>query len=157
MQAKSSFTLDQQGISTSALQYWNLGTAPLVEAALTNGEGILAKDGPLVVKTGKHTGRSASDKFIAKDSETESTVWWGKTNVPMTPENFAECVFLRVRVKAFHLCLTKLSDARVRLSAMLAMCFRHGLDTLSTLIAPVNFSVMRLEGLAGRLSFRRKP
>ncbi|BAI95916.1 phosphoenolpyruvate carboxykinase (ATP) [Sphingobium indicum UT26S] len=89
VQAKSPFTLDQQGISTSADQYWNLGTAPLVEAALANGEGILAKDGPLVVKTGKHTGRSASDKFIVRDAETESTVWWGKTNVPMTPEHFA--------------------------------------------------------------------
>lgn len=89
MQAKSSFTLDQQGISTKADQFWNLGTAPLVEAALANGEGILAKDGPLVVKTGKHTGRSASDKFIVRDAETESTVWWGKTNVPMTPEHFA--------------------------------------------------------------------
>jgi len=89
VQAKSPFTLDQQGISTGAVQYWNLGTAPLVEAALANGEGILAKDGPLVVKTGKHTGRSASDKFIVRDAETESTVWWGKTNVPMTPEHFA--------------------------------------------------------------------
>ncbi|MDI1297389.1 MAG: phosphoenolpyruvate carboxykinase, partial [bacterium] len=89
MQAKSSITLEQQGISTTATQYWNLGTAPLVEAALANGEGILAKDGPLVVKTGKHTGRSASDKFIVRDEETESTVWWGKTNVPMTPAHFA--------------------------------------------------------------------
>ncbi|WP_176591581.1 phosphoenolpyruvate carboxykinase [Sphingobium sp. EM0848] len=89
MQAKSSFTLERQGISTNAVQHWNLGTAPLVEAALANGEGMLAKDGPLVVKTGKHTGRSASDKFIVKDAETENTVWWGKTNVPMTPEHFA--------------------------------------------------------------------
>ncbi len=89
MQAKSSITLVDQGISTHATQYWNLGTAPLVEAALANGEGILAKDGPLVVKTGKHTGRSASDKFIVQDAETQDTVWWGKTNVPMTPEHFA--------------------------------------------------------------------
>jgi len=89
VQAKSSITLVDQGISTHATQYWNLGTAPLVEAALANGEGILAKDGPLVVKTGKHTGRSASDKFIVQDAETQDTVWWGKTNVPMTPEHFA--------------------------------------------------------------------
>ncbi|HWV11897.1 MAG TPA: phosphoenolpyruvate carboxykinase (ATP), partial [Sphingobium sp.] len=89
MQAKSSITLDQQGISTNAELHWNLGTAPLVEAAIANGEGVLSKDGPLVVKTGKHTGRSANDKFIVKDAETESTVWWGKTNVPMTPEHFA--------------------------------------------------------------------
>ncbi|MBB6122612.1 phosphoenolpyruvate carboxykinase [Sphingobium subterraneum] len=89
MQAKSNHSLADQGIITKAAQHWNLGTAPLVEAAVSNGEGRLAKDGPLVVETGKHTGRSASDKFIVRDAETESTVWWGKTNVPMSPEHFA--------------------------------------------------------------------
>lgn len=67
----------------------NLGTAQLVEEAVRHGEGLLSKDGPLVVATGKHTGRSAKDKFIVRDAETESTVWWGKTNVAMTPEHFA--------------------------------------------------------------------
>lgn len=67
----------------------NLGTAPLVEEAIRNGEGVLAKDGPLVVETGKHTGRSAKDKFIVRDATTEATVWWGKTNVAMTPDHFA--------------------------------------------------------------------
>jgi phosphoenolpyruvate carboxykinase (ATP) len=89
VQAKSSVTLEKQGFSSDAVQYWNLGTAPLVEAALNNGEGVLAKDGPLVVATGKHTGRSANDKFTVRDSETETSVWWGKTNKPMTPEHFA--------------------------------------------------------------------
>jgi phosphoenolpyruvate carboxykinase (ATP) len=51
-----------------------------VEHAVRRGEGKLAKDGPLVVTTGKHTGRSAKDKFIVRDAETENTVWWGKTN-----------------------------------------------------------------------------
>ena len=82
-------SLSQQGFDTNALLHCNLGTAPLVEAALANGEGILAKDGPLVVKTGAHTGRSAKDKFIVRDSETEDSIWWGKTNVPMTPAHFA--------------------------------------------------------------------
>ena len=63
-------------------------TAPLVEAAVTRGEGKLAADGPLVVETGPHTGRSAKDKFTVRDSETESSVWWGKSNQPMTPEHF---------------------------------------------------------------------
>jgi len=89
VQATSSTTLADQGISTKAELFWNLGTAQLIEAALANGEGILSKDGPLVVKTGKHTGRSANDKFIVKDAETENSVWWGKTNVPMTPAHFA--------------------------------------------------------------------
>jgi len=84
-----SFPLDKQGIKTSATIYANLGTAPLVEHALVNGEGKLAVDGPLVVETGKHTGRSAKDKFTVRDGETENTVWWGKSNVPMTPDHFA--------------------------------------------------------------------
>ncbi len=84
-----SFPLENQGITTSATIFANLGTAPLVEHAVRNGEGVLSKDGPLVVETGKHTGRSAKDKFIVRDGVTENTVWWGKTNVSMTPEQFA--------------------------------------------------------------------
>jgi phosphoenolpyruvate carboxykinase (ATP) len=83
------FDLAAQGIKTGAKLNWNLITAPLVEQALQNGEGILAADGPLVVETGKHTGRSANDKFIVRDATTESTIWWGKTNKGMTPEHFA--------------------------------------------------------------------
>ncbi|MFA7595617.1 MAG: phosphoenolpyruvate carboxykinase [Novosphingobium sp.] len=87
--ASLSFSLDRQGISTGASIFANLGPAPLVEHAIQNGEGLLAASGPLVVETGRHTGRSAKDKFTVKDAETENTVWWGNTNVPMTPEHFA--------------------------------------------------------------------
>ncbi|MFN5901387.1 MAG: phosphoenolpyruvate carboxykinase, partial [Novosphingobium sp.] len=89
MTASLSYPLANQGIATSATIHANLGTAPLVEHAVRNGEGILAKDGPLVVETGKHTGRSAKDKYIVRDAETEASVWWGKTNVAMSPEHFA--------------------------------------------------------------------
>ena len=82
-------SLSAQGLPEPAVLHANLGTAPLVEHAVRNGEGLLAKDGPFVVKTGKHTGRSAKDKFIVRDAETENTVWWGKTNVPMSPDHFA--------------------------------------------------------------------
>ena len=84
-----SYPLDRQGLETRAQIHANLGTAPLVEHAVRNGEGLLAADGPFVVATGKHTGRSAKDKYIVRDGETENTVWWGATNVAMTPENFA--------------------------------------------------------------------
>ncbi len=87
--ANPHFPLANQGISTSATQFWNLGTPQLVEHAVIRGEGHLAKDGPLVVATGKHTGRSANDKFIVQDAETANTIWWGKTNVPMDPAHFA--------------------------------------------------------------------
>ncbi|WP_128892112.1 phosphoenolpyruvate carboxykinase [Erythrobacter sp. HKB08] len=84
-----SHSLASQGIETDAKIHPNLGTAQLVEHAIDNGEGRLSKYGSLVVETGKHTGRSAKDKFIVKDDETADTVWWGKTNVDMTPEHFA--------------------------------------------------------------------
>jgi phosphoenolpyruvate carboxykinase (ATP) len=85
----SSHGLEAQGIRSGAKLHWNLTTAPLVETALARGEGLLAQDGPLVVKTGRHTGRSAQDKYIVRDAETEETVWWGKSNKAMTPHAFA--------------------------------------------------------------------
>jgi phosphoenolpyruvate carboxykinase (ATP) len=81
--------LDALGVAADKPVHWNLLTAPLVEHAIQRGEGRMAKDGPLVVETGKHTGRSAKDKFIVRDAETENSVWWGSTNVGMTPEHFA--------------------------------------------------------------------
>jgi phosphoenolpyruvate carboxykinase (ATP) len=82
-------SLNDQGIAVKAQVHWNLGTPQLVEHAVQRGEGLLAADGPLVVETGKHTGRSAKDKYIVKDDETRDTIWWGKSNVAMEPAHFA--------------------------------------------------------------------
>jgi phosphoenolpyruvate carboxykinase (ATP) len=94
----SSFGLDQSGLATNAAQFWNLGTPQLVEQAIRRNEGILAADGPLVVETGKHTGRSASDKYTVRDATTENTVWWGKTNQPMTTDTFNR---IEAKVRAY--------------------------------------------------------
>ncbi|MCY7339160.1 MAG: phosphoenolpyruvate carboxykinase (ATP), partial [Sphingomonas bacterium] len=80
--------LDAQGIETGATVHWNLTTAPLVEQAVSRGEGKLAKDGPLVVKTGRQTGRSANDRFVVRNAVSEDTVWWGKSNLPMDADAF---------------------------------------------------------------------
>ena len=82
-------SLAGQGIETKAEIHPNLSPPELVEAAISHGEGALSKHGALVVKTGAHTGRSAKDKFIVRDAQTEDSVWWGKVNVPMTPDHFA--------------------------------------------------------------------
>ena len=39
----------------------NLSTAELYEDAVRAGEGVIAAEGPLAVRTGKHTGRSPQD------------------------------------------------------------------------------------------------
>ena len=80
--------LDAQGIATGAEIFWNLTTAPLVEHSVRRGEGMLAKEGPLVVRTGQHTGRAAKDRFIVRNATTDETVWWGKTNKPMDLDAF---------------------------------------------------------------------
>ena len=83
------YSLASQNIETGATIRPNFGTSALVEASLAAKEGALSKHGALVVETGQHTGRSANDKFIVRDAETEDTVWWGKVNKGMTPEHFA--------------------------------------------------------------------
>jgi phosphoenolpyruvate carboxykinase (ATP) len=80
--------LAEQGVTTAAELSWNLQTPQLVEEAVRAGEGLLAKNGPLVVRTGRHTGRSANDKYIVRDAETENTIWWDN-NRSMTPDHFA--------------------------------------------------------------------
>src|SRR3954453_18684582 len=74
--------LETQGIATSAEIFWNLSTAPLVEHAVRRGEGQLTKNGALLVDTGRFTGRSVKDKFIARDATTEESINWGKINQP---------------------------------------------------------------------------
>lgn len=60
----------------------------LVEQAISTKQGRLTKHGALVVKTGKHTGRSANDKYVVKDSVTKDSIWWENSIHEMSTENF---------------------------------------------------------------------
>ena len=59
----------------------------LIEFAVRRNEGRLAASGAFVVETGQHTGRSAEDKFIVRDEETEGAIWWDNSR-SMTVEHF---------------------------------------------------------------------
>ncbi|MDE2462836.1 MAG: phosphoenolpyruvate carboxykinase [Alphaproteobacteria bacterium] len=83
----SAFGLDKQGFRNLKAVHWNLEPSALYEAAIARGEGHVAKNGPIVVLTGQHTGRSASDKFVVRDDLTENTIWWDN-NKAMTPAHF---------------------------------------------------------------------
>ncbi|SRR5665213_709332 len=76
-------TEDQRPLNVKAVHN-NLTAAELYERAIMRHEGQVAKGGPLVMLTGQHTGRSASDKFIVRDAASESNVWWNN-NKPMPP------------------------------------------------------------------------
>ncbi len=60
----------------------------LIENSVRLGHGKLSKDGSLVVLTGKHTGRSAGDKYVVYSPETENKIWWENSIHKMTPQTF---------------------------------------------------------------------
>jgi phosphoenolpyruvate carboxykinase (ATP) len=65
-----------------------LSGAELYEDAIRAGEGLLAAAGPLVVRTGKHTGRSPQDKFIVDEPSSHDKVWWGSVNRPIAEADY---------------------------------------------------------------------
>jgi phosphoenolpyruvate carboxykinase (ATP) len=73
----------------------NLSVPELYEAALARGEGTLAAGGPLVVRTGQHTGRSPKDKFIVDEPDAHAGVWWGGFNQPIGEDAYEQ---LRARM-----------------------------------------------------------
>ncbi len=51
-------------------------------------KGHIAAEGPLVCRTGQHTGRSPNDKFVVREPSSDSLIEWGKVNRPMDPALF---------------------------------------------------------------------
>ncbi len=80
----------------------NLPTAELYEAAVRHGEGLIAADGPLVVRTGRHTGRSPEDKFIVDEPTSHDAIWWGNVNRPISEANYE-----RLRARLIDYAATK--------------------------------------------------
>ena len=80
--------LEAVGIEGSGPVHWNLSTAALYEEALRRGEGVLAAQGPLVCRTGQHTGRSPNDKFVVREPSSEEHVHWGPVNRGIEPDKF---------------------------------------------------------------------
>jgi phosphoenolpyruvate carboxykinase (ATP) len=81
-------SLSQHDITNVNAVYWNLPTPLLYEEALRRHEARLAHMGPLVVRTGEHTGRSPRDKFLVRESPSADDLWWGDVNRPMSPDHF---------------------------------------------------------------------
>jgi phosphoenolpyruvate carboxykinase (ATP) len=66
----------------------NDAPARLIEIAVARGEGELASNGTLVVKTGDRTGRSPKDKYLEDTPDIHDKIWWGSVNQPMAPDKF---------------------------------------------------------------------
>lgn len=84
--------LARENVTGGPQIYEDLAPAKLVEAALANGEGVLASNGSLVIDTGERTGRSPNDRFVVDDPAIHDNVCWGKTNVPIDREVYESIV-----------------------------------------------------------------
>src|SRR5262249_17332937 len=80
--------LAHHGLRPVGRVHWNPTTALLYPHALLRGEGVLAEGGPLVVDTGRFTGRSPKDKFVVREPGSEERIWWGTVNQPLAEEHF---------------------------------------------------------------------
>src|SRR5437762_12619303 len=80
-------SLEQEGLQGVRVR-WNLSPPALYEEAVRRQEGLIAADGPLVCRTGQHTGRSPNDKFIVREPSSEKEVAWGGPNRPISQEQF---------------------------------------------------------------------
>jgi len=82
--------------------HMDLPVPKLVELSLQRGEGVLAENGALCVRTGARTGRSPNDRYIVDDSLVDANIDWGKVNHPFDPGAFEKlwqraCDWLRGR------------------------------------------------------------
>lgn len=67
---------------------FKLNTEDLIDAAIKNGEGVLAANGALSLETGERTGRSPNDRFIVQEDSTSSLIDWGEINKPFSADKF---------------------------------------------------------------------
>jgi phosphoenolpyruvate carboxykinase (ATP) len=88
MQSVVTRDLEQQGITNVHSIQWNMPAASLYEEAVRRSEGLIARSGPLVVRTGQYTGRSPKDKFVVRDPHNTDHIWWGPVNQPFDAERF---------------------------------------------------------------------
>ena len=87
---KADYSLSNHGVKNLRLAYWNLPTEALHEEAVFRNEGVTVNGGPFVAFTGKHTARSANDKFVVREVATENKIWWGQYNRPISGAKFEE-------------------------------------------------------------------
>src|SRR5437867_6761467 len=87
-QVERTYGLEALGIVRSGPVSWNLSAPALYEEAIRRSEGVIGAEGPLVCRTGQHTGRSPNDKFVVREASSERHVQWGNVNRPIDESKF---------------------------------------------------------------------
>jgi phosphoenolpyruvate carboxykinase (ATP) len=134
-------TLKELGLRNLGNVYWNLSSPGLYEESVRRGEAWISHLGPLVVRTGHHTGRSPNDKFIVRERTSEKKIAWGEVNQPIAEEKFGGlyaklCAYLQGR-DIFVQDLYGGADERHRIPVRVITEYAwHNLFARNLLIAP---------------------
>ena len=67
---------------------WDLLTSALYEEAIRRCEASLSHLGPLVMRSGQHTGRLPHNKLRVRQPSSENKISWGKINRPLDRAKF---------------------------------------------------------------------
>ncbi len=86
-QSTKTISLEKYGIKNAQIHY-QLKPEQLQAITVEKGMGKETPNGTLAINTGKFTGRSPEDRFLVQDDYTKDRIWWGKSNKPISPENF---------------------------------------------------------------------
>lgn len=82
------FGIEKYGITSPKSVNRNLSPAVLTETALKTEKARLTDKGALLIETGKYTGRSPKDRFIADEPGITDEINWGAENKKIEPEKF---------------------------------------------------------------------
>ncbi|HVP75227.1 MAG TPA: phosphoenolpyruvate carboxykinase (ATP) [Gaiellaceae bacterium] len=93
MDVRGRVDLTGHGIAGSGRIVWDPSVSLLYEHAIARGEARVGEGGPLVVDTGRHTGRSPKDKFVVREPGSEDRIWWEGN------QEFSEDAFEQLREK----------------------------------------------------------
>jgi phosphoenolpyruvate carboxykinase (ATP) len=88
IEPRGSIDLAGHGLQPAGRVHRQPTTALLYTHALASGEGRLVEGGPLAVDTGRFTGRSPKDKYVAREPGSEERIWWGDVNHELAEERF---------------------------------------------------------------------
>lgn len=89
------YPVEKQGITNYLNIFYNPTAPQLYEQAIRRQEGLLAHQGPLVVRTGQFTGRAPNDKFVVKEPSSTDRIWWSEVNRPFDAGDF-DRLYLRM-------------------------------------------------------------
>ncbi len=84
----SGFSLKQHNIDVKNIVRNAMPAVLYQEAIKYEKEAAFAESGALMVRSGKKTGRSPTDKRVVEHKDSQDNIWWGSVNMPINEHTF---------------------------------------------------------------------